>query len=236
MSFRALGRIGLEPLKWSARLYNQPDLNGIAEPLTSGWRLVSLNEVSPGTDINSVFTRNSFVCIVLTFDPSRPGGWFSASRDEDGKLRGSLETINPKLGYWLFDAPVDPEHQLSFGHMGSEIQFEKGQPIQGWSLVSGWTLIPAREDSTATDINSVFADDDGVKRVATYNPPPHSTGLGSWIIRCLKSLNSVICGAQVVHDDLLKASRGKDGMFRGNLKTIRPELGYWVYRESSESN
>ena len=218
-------------------LRDEGNIEGSTEPREHGWRMVSLSEVKLGTDVNSVFPGNSRVSIVLTYDPRVPGAWLSASRGKDDKLKGSLVNIKPELGYWVFYGPLDSEQQLAFGHMGSEIELQMGQPLPGWSLESGWTLISrSGQEQTEVGINSVFTNDDRVKTVMIYNQLSRGRRLFDSVVRSFRSLNSVICGAQVVHDDLLRASRGKDGMFRGNLKTIRQELGYWVYRESSESN
>ena len=86
----------------------------------------------------------------------------------------------------------------------------------------------------------MFADDYAVKTVVTHNPLPNNRGLRNKITRRIRRLGSIISGGVFRYepmetDELLMASRDKDGRFRGNLKTIRPELGYWVYRESSAS-
>ena len=214
-------------------------LNNKSSGLAPGWRLVSLHHIGPCTPIESAFQYNPRVQQVLTYDAREPGGWLSASRGRHGMFEGTLQTINPRLGYWIFHESIHPDHSIVSRYSGSEIQFDVESLDTGWNLVSGCTLIVQRcEDTVDTDINSVFTVDDTVRRVATYNP---CNGVWSRIVHWIRRFISVIRGKALLSelkeaDDLLRASRGEDGKFIGLLDTIKPELGYWVYKESTEES
>ena len=233
-SSRSMKRIGLEPVHWFADLVGEPSPNGEIKWLTPGWRLVSLHGVKPNTEINQAFLHYALVSIVLTYDPRVPGAWLSASRGEDDLLVGSLERIDPQLGYFVFADQMDVNQQFTLGHANNEIQFDFEPLTPGWNLVSGWVLVSKHRSSIEIELDSVFADD-SVRTVVAYKPPSSGTGLRGWIDRRSKLLDFIICGESAVEDGFLTATRGDDGKFTGNLKTIRPELGYWVYRELSES-
>lgn len=212
-------------------------LNNKSSGLTPGWRLVSLHHIGPCTPIESAFQYNPRVQLLLTYDPRDAGGWLSASRGTYGMFEGTLRTINPGLGYWIFHESIHLDHPIISKYSSSEILFDVEPLSTGWNLVSGWTLIVQRgEDPVDTDINSMFAGDDTVRRVATYNP---CNGVWSRMVLWIRRFISMIRGKALLSDlreadDLLWASRGDDGKFIGLLDTIKPELGYWVYKESTE--
>lgn len=212
-------------------------LNNKSSGLTPGWRLVSLHHIGPCTPIDSAFQYNPRVQLVLTYDPRVPGSWLSASRGTYGMFEGTLQTINPGLGYWIFHESMHRNAPAISKYSSSEIQFSVEPLATGWNLVSGWTLISQRgEDLVDTDINSMFAGDDTVRRVATYNP---CNGVWSSMVHWIRRFISVIRSRAPLSDlreanDFLRASRGDDGKFIGLLDTIKPELGYWVYKESTE--
>ncbi len=212
-------------------------LNNKSSRLTPGWRLVSLHHIKPCTTIESAFQDNPRVQVVITYDARVAGGWLSAVRGTYGLFEGTLQTINPRLGYWIFHESIYSESPIISMYSRSEIQLTIESLDTGWNLVSGYTLIVQRGENTGdTDINSVFTEDDTIKRVATYNP---CNGVGSRIGRIRKLIPLIRCKAlssQFVWDDMILSSRGDDGKFRGTLDIIKPELGYWVYKESTDSS
>ena len=215
-------------------VFGEAEAKGRISPLPDGWHLVSLHEVKLNTDVNTAFLPYASVSILLTYDPKVPGAWLSASRTEDDSLAGSLKTIDPRLGYFVFDDQKDSDRQYTFEHVDSDIQINITPLVRGWNLVSGWTLVSARENPNDTDINLVFADDDTVKKVVTYKPLSKGRGSWGWVVRQLMNVNSVLCGPAPVETPLLTASRDQNERFTGKLKDIEPELAYWVYKESAD--
>ena len=75
--------------------------------LRPGWNLVSLPGAPADADINAVVT-NADVEVVLTYDPTVPGGWLTAVRDAEGNLAGTLTSITGKTALWVRTVSFEP--------------------------------------------------------------------------------------------------------------------------------
>ena len=75
--------------------------------LRPGWNLVSLPGAPADSDINAVVT-NADVEVVLTYDPTVPGGWLTAVRDAEGNLAGTLTSITGKTALWVRTVSFEP--------------------------------------------------------------------------------------------------------------------------------
>jgi len=103
--------------------------------LRPGWNLISLPGAAANPDIN-VVVDNPDVDIVLTYDPTVPGGWLTATRDAAGKLSGTLTTMSGTQGYWV--------HTTSFDDVKVDVPaLSAGAQIlpPAFSVAMGWNLV-----------------------------------------------------------------------------------------------
>ena len=128
-------------------------------PLTPGWNLVSLPAEPQVSEVNSVIPAGHSANIVLTYDPTQPGAWLSASRGEKGAFVGSLEEIGARTAYWIF---TDAFESLSV----NVLQLRGGLPVNlpPVNLVAGWNLVPVLDASG----RAAFGDE--VSSVSDYVP------------------------------------------------------------------
>ena len=75
--------------------------------LRPGWNMISLPGAPSDSAINTAIV-NANVDIVLTYDPTKPGGWLTAVRDSAGNLAGPLTTIDATRAYWVHTTTFDP--------------------------------------------------------------------------------------------------------------------------------
>ena len=105
--------------------------------LTPGWNLVSLPAEPQMSAINDVIPEGHPASIVLTYDPTQPGAWLSASRGDDGMFAGSLENIGARTAYWVFTD--------AFDSLEVEVMLQRGgspSHLPTINLVAGWNLLP----------------------------------------------------------------------------------------------
>ena len=154
--------------------------------LTPGWNLVSLPAEPQMSGINDVIPVGHPASIVLTYDPTQPGAWLSASRGEDGSFSGTLDNISARTAYWVFTDAFD---SLSVKVM----QQHGGSPshLPTINLVAGWNLLPVLDvtgGSSFGDFVSNYVG--GVQRTYAYDASndrfsQHSGGLqvghGYWV-------------------------------------------------------
>ena len=113
--------------------------------LRPGWNLVSLPGDPASTAINDVITVAQ-VDVVLTYEPTAPGGWLTAVRDADGNLTGTLNTVDATKGYWVHTTTFDPIKVDIPGLAGGAAKLPPSL-----ALVKGWNLVPA------VSLNPAFA-------------------------------------------------------------------------------
>ena len=70
-------------------------------PMQPGWNFVSLPGPPVDSAINAVIPPSAPIATVLTYDPTLPGGWLVALRDETGQFVGTLTTVEDGRGYWM---------------------------------------------------------------------------------------------------------------------------------------
>ncbi|MCY4529542.1 MAG: hypothetical protein OXD46_11005 [Chloroflexi bacterium] len=104
--------------------------------LTPGWNLVSLPAEPQMSGINDVMGDHP-ASIVLTYDPTQPGAWLSASRGGDGSFSGSLETISARTAYWIFTDSFDALSVAITRPTGGGVTL-----LPTVNLVAGWNLLP----------------------------------------------------------------------------------------------
>ena len=115
--------------------------------MVPGWNLISLPGEPADSDINAVIT-NAQVQTVLTYDPSVPGGWLTAVRDGDS-LVGTLTTIDGSHAYWVQQNNSDAIKVDIPGFSGGV-----AAAPPAISLVAGWNLVPAINNSSDTDMDA----------------------------------------------------------------------------------
>ena len=70
--------------------------------IAPGWNIVYLGSEPMMTAINDVLPPNHPSDMVVAYDPTQPGAWFSASRPCAGEpLEGSLKNIRARTKYWV---------------------------------------------------------------------------------------------------------------------------------------
>ena len=117
--------------------------------LRPGWNMVSLPGAPADPDINAVIT-SADVDVVLSYDPSVPGGWLTAVRDANGNLAGTLTTISGATALWV--------HTSSFTPIAADIPgLGAGAATvpPSFKLVKGYNLVPVStldSDAVAGDV------------------------------------------------------------------------------------
>jgi hypothetical protein len=136
--------------------------------LSPGWNLVSLpgNPVDPSID--AVMANTPAVEAVITYDPTVPGGFLVALRDEDGgDFSGTLKTMNASRGYWvLTDNFEGIEVDVPPLGTGAGVLPPTVKVAEGWNLLpvqdptgvfeSGDDLRAANYFTSATDVSAVY--------------------------------------------------------------------------------
>ena len=117
--------------------------------LTPGWNLVSLPAEPQMSGINDVMGDHP-ASIVLTYDPTQPGAWLSASRGDDGSFAGSLDSISARTAYWIFTDSFDSLSVAVTRPTGGGVTL-----LPTVNLVAGWNLLPVLDVSGG----AAFGDD-----------------------------------------------------------------------------
>ncbi len=135
--------------------------------LTPGWNLVSLPAEPQMSGINDVMGDHP-ASIVLTYDPTQPGAWLSASRGDDGMFAGSLESISARTAYWIFTDAFDSLDVPVTRPTGGGVTL-----LPTVNLVAGWNLLPVLDVSGGAafgdDASSVGDYVSNVVRTYAYN-------------------------------------------------------------------
>jgi hypothetical protein len=137
----------------------------VAIALSPGMNLISLPSEPADSAINSVITVADVVSVVA-YD-SQAGAFLSATRDADGKLSGTLTTMDAMHGYWVNSTSFEP------------IKVELPDP--GFAAVPpsipvtpGWNLVPVvsltGQTSGTTKADTYFGSTDWVTAY-TFTPP-----------------------------------------------------------------
>ena len=117
--------------------------------LTPGWNLVSLPAEPQMSGINEVMGDHP-ASIVLTYDPTQPGAWLSASRGDDGSFSGSLENISARTAYWIFTDAFTALSVPVTRPTGGGVTL-----LPTVNLVAGWNLLPVLD----VEGGAAFGDD-----------------------------------------------------------------------------
>jgi len=136
--------------------------------LTPGWNLVSLPAEPQMSGINDVMGDHA-ASIVLTYDPTQPGAWLSASRPGAGEpFAGSLESISARTAYWVFTDSFDSLSVPVTRPTGGGVTL-----LPTVNLVAGWNLLPVLDVSGGAafgdDASSVGNYVSNVVRTYAYN-------------------------------------------------------------------
>ena len=136
--------------------------------LTPGWNLVSLPAEPQMSGINDVMGDHA-ASIVLTYDPTQPGAWLSASRPGAGEpFAGSLESISARTAYWVFTDSFDSLSVPVTRPTGGGVTL-----LPTVNLVAGWNLLPVLDVSGGAafgdDASSVGDYVSNVVRTYAYN-------------------------------------------------------------------
>ncbi len=117
--------------------------------LTPGWNLVSLPAEPQMSGINDVMGDHP-ASIVLTYDPTQPGAWLSASRGDDGSFSGPLESVSARTAYWIFTDAFTALDVAVTRPTGGGVTL-----LPTVNLVAGWNLLPVLDVSGG----AAFGDD-----------------------------------------------------------------------------
>ena len=150
--------------------------------LTPGWNLVSLPAEPQATAINDVMGDHP-ASIVLTYDPTQPGAWLSASRPSAGEaFSGSLENISPRTAYWIFTDAFDALSVDVTRPTGGGVRL-----LPTVNLVAGWNLLPVLDVSGGAafgdDASSVGDYVANVVRTYGYNASSDTFGQHSGMLQ-----------------------------------------------------
>jgi DNA-binding beta-propeller fold protein YncE len=156
-------------------------------PLVEGWNLISLPIVPVSTAIakvlNDLIVGNNFT-IVWSY---QSGKWSSASFS-NGKVSGSLTTMQDGFGYWIY--MTQPSNLKVLGYVVPPVS---SPPT--YSLSAGWNLIgykpepdPTATETVSTYLTSITGSYDS-NNVWVYtsgswarNPTSLTPGEGMWIL------------------------------------------------------
>jgi hypothetical protein len=136
--------------------------------LTPGWNLVSLPAEPQMSGINDVMGDHA-ASIVLTYDPTQPGAWLSASRPGAGEpFAGSLDSISARTAYWVFTDSFDSLSVPVTRPTGGGVTL-----LPTVNLVAGWNILPVLDVSGGAafgdDASSVGDYVSNVVRTYAYN-------------------------------------------------------------------
>ena len=119
-------------------------------PLNPGWNLVSLRADPVDPAINAVATPAG-ISSVIAYDPAaKDGPWVVATRGADGKLVGSLTTMDSSRGYWINTTSFEAIKVLDARVVGGSLP-------PTIALRQGWNLVPARDVSASIVAGSTLA-------------------------------------------------------------------------------
>lgn len=118
--------------------------------LAPGWNLVSIPAEPADSDINSVISADHPAMSVLSYDPSVPGAWLTATRAGDGAFAGTLMEITSGRAYWI--------HTTSFEAIEVDIpRLDAGSPVvpPTINIVKGWNMVPVQDvDEDRADVSA----------------------------------------------------------------------------------
>jgi hypothetical protein len=148
-----------------------------AIPLTPGWNMISFPRAVGSSAINDVIPGTLPIDVVLTYDPTAPGGWLTATRGDDGLLGGTLAQIKINRAYWV--------HTSSFESLDIAIPVISGGTavvLPTIKLVKGWNLVPVLDVSGTmvsgdTVLASTYFGGLVPARIYAYNPLTDSFGV-----------------------------------------------------------
>jgi hypothetical protein len=118
--------------------------------LAPGWNLVSIPAEPADGDINSVIPADHPARSVLSYDPSIPGAWLTATRSNGGAFEGTLTEITSGRAYWI--------HTTSFESIKVDIpRLSAGSPVAPptINIVKGWNMVPVQDvDEDREDVSA----------------------------------------------------------------------------------
>ena len=146
-------------------------------PLTPGWNMISFPRAVGSIAINDVIPGTLPIDVVLTYDPTAPGGWLTATRGDEGLLGGPLTQIKINRAYWV--------HTTSFESLDVAIPVISGGTavvLPTIGLVKGWNLVPVLDVGGAmvsgdTVLASTYFGGLIPARIYAYDPLTDSFGV-----------------------------------------------------------
>ena len=135
--------------------------------IRAGVSLISFPGDPLDPDINSVFPSDHPVQEVATYDPTQPGLWFAARRDETtGMLDGNLPNISGSQAY-LVRSSSTRDVKVIIDRPSSHDLLTPPQI----DLVAGWNLVPVTDitfkltQNTVISYDHYFGENDAITRV-----------------------------------------------------------------------
>ncbi|MBI4312242.1 MAG: hypothetical protein HY681_10730 [Chloroflexi bacterium] len=159
-------------------------------PLAPGQNLVSLPSDPADMAINSVIT-SADVKSVVTYDPLNPdptsGPWKSATRGADGKLSGSLATIDSMHAYWVNTSSFAPI-EVAIPEPGFLATPPSIAAAAGWNMMPVVSLIGQAPGATIP-ADQYFASLPNWVTAYTFNPATNA-----WTKITPKNFQNVVVG------------------------------------------
>ena len=107
-------------------------------PLNPGWNLVSIPGEPADSDINAVIPADrTDITSVLSFDPTVPGMWLSATRGADGMFAGTLKNVISTRAYWVETNSFTPL-KVSIPKQSAG----QARILPTIEVAKGWNMIP----------------------------------------------------------------------------------------------
>ena len=134
--------------------------------LAPGWNLVSIPAEASDSDINAVIPADHPAVSVISYDPSVPGAWLTATRGSDGAFQGTLMNITSGRAYWI--------NTTTFESIEVDIpRLDAGTPVlpPTVNIVKGWNLVPIQDVTETREDMSAKAYFSGIEvsRVYTFD-------------------------------------------------------------------
>ena len=150
-------------------------------PITPGWNYVSLPGAPADTGINAVIPPNVPIDLVITRDPTKPGGWGFAERGDDGLFpvgtSFAIATIDEGRAYWMRSTmPFDLAVELHPSPSAPAYDIFAGWNAVGITAVQSHSLQDLDSDGQAAeyDMDAYLSSVDWLQAIA-YDPRT-----GSW--------------------------------------------------------
>ena len=124
----------------------------VSVPLSPGWNLISLPGAPIDPQINSVIPPSHPIDAVFTFEPTEPGSWLIAERDETGLFVGTLSKLGPGRAFWVRTTTFEPLTLSVRSPDPASPSLPPTMPVvEGWNLVGMFGIDPSFAGSLSAD-------------------------------------------------------------------------------------